>query len=311
MRAQHYTSARDVKHASDSLMPVTQPPPTAFSMIYATAKNGLFGLKACNPTHKEQSATYALPWSCKHDMKWFAKHTQKSILIMGRHTFESLPNGEPLKDRVHIVISMQKCINPSHTTYKLDHISATVSTTIVCPCCGCYYVSNLNEALDIGQFILSSSNNSKTTKELSQYSSIMVIGGAQLLETALKHNGLTKIYQTLIHYPPLNESKTSMSSSSSTSTVAAAAAAAVPSLQNNSTISVIHLSPTLVQPSQTCFDMIFAVVEKQCATIKPESISTNTTNPGTENKIIVDVTFRIWMKKSLRLHSNLLSLFKN
>lgn len=45
-----------------------------------------------------------IPWSVPEDLKYFSTMTQNSIIIMGRKTFESLPNG-PLKNRVNVVIT--------------------------------------------------------------------------------------------------------------------------------------------------------------------------------------------------------------
>ncbi|MBP5427631.1 MAG: dihydrofolate reductase [Clostridiales bacterium] len=39
------------------------------------------------------------------DMKFFKETTVGKVVVMGRATFESLPNKEPLKDRVNIVLS--------------------------------------------------------------------------------------------------------------------------------------------------------------------------------------------------------------
>lgn len=40
-----------------------------------------------------------------NDMANFKRQTLNSAVIMGRKTFESLPNNEPLKDRVNIIIT--------------------------------------------------------------------------------------------------------------------------------------------------------------------------------------------------------------
>ena len=45
------------------------------------------------------------------DMKFFKKITLGKVVVMGRETFESLPNKEPLKDRVNIVLSKNKNFN--------------------------------------------------------------------------------------------------------------------------------------------------------------------------------------------------------
>lgn len=45
-----------------------------------------------------------IPWHVPEDLKFFKDITMNSILVMGRKTFDSLPNG-PLRNRHHIVIT--------------------------------------------------------------------------------------------------------------------------------------------------------------------------------------------------------------
>lgn len=48
----------------------------------------------------------ALPWeNIPADMSHFIRLTKGCAMIMGRKTLKSFPNGEPLKDRYHIVLS--------------------------------------------------------------------------------------------------------------------------------------------------------------------------------------------------------------
>ncbi len=44
-------------------------------------------------------------WSIPGDMKFFRETTRGNIVIMGRKTLESFPQGQPLKNRVNIVIT--------------------------------------------------------------------------------------------------------------------------------------------------------------------------------------------------------------
>lgn len=39
------------------------------------------------------------------DMKFFRETTLNKVVVMGRTTFESLPNGKPLKNRINVVLS--------------------------------------------------------------------------------------------------------------------------------------------------------------------------------------------------------------
>jgi len=44
------------------------------------------------------------------DMKYFKEKTQGKIIVMGRTTFESLPNKNPLEQRINIVLTKNKKI---------------------------------------------------------------------------------------------------------------------------------------------------------------------------------------------------------
>ena len=46
-----------------------------------------------------------LMWSIPADMKFFRETTKGNIVIMGRKTLESFPQGQPLKNRVNMVIT--------------------------------------------------------------------------------------------------------------------------------------------------------------------------------------------------------------
>jgi len=50
-----------------------------------------------------------IPWYVPEDLKQFRKTTKNHIVVMGRKTFDSLPNG-PLKNRINVVIT-NKVIN--------------------------------------------------------------------------------------------------------------------------------------------------------------------------------------------------------
>lgn len=49
-----------------------------------------------------------LMWSIPADMKFFRETTKGNVVIMGRKTLESFPQGQPLKNRVNIVITRKK-----------------------------------------------------------------------------------------------------------------------------------------------------------------------------------------------------------
>jgi dihydrofolate reductase len=63
-----------------------------FELIVAISKNNIIG--------KNNQIPFYLP----EDLIKFRKKTTNSIIIMGRKTFESLPNG-PLSNRIHVVLT--------------------------------------------------------------------------------------------------------------------------------------------------------------------------------------------------------------
>lgn len=63
-------------------------------MIWAESVNGVIGVDN------------GLPWHIPEDLEWFKKHTLNKSVIMGRKTFESLPDKvRPLPGRENIVVS--------------------------------------------------------------------------------------------------------------------------------------------------------------------------------------------------------------
>ena len=46
-----------------------------------------------------------IPWKNKNNMQHFCETTAGHILIMGRKTFDSLPNSRPLNNRIHVVLT--------------------------------------------------------------------------------------------------------------------------------------------------------------------------------------------------------------
>lgn len=70
--------------------------------IAAVAKNGTIGNNG------------DIPWHCKDDLSFFKSVTKGNAVLMGRKTFESLPNG-PFEDRVNVVVSREhEPIEPPH-----------------------------------------------------------------------------------------------------------------------------------------------------------------------------------------------------
>jgi dihydrofolate reductase len=66
----------------------------SITIIAAVAENGVIGNKG------------KIPWYLPEDFKHFKKTTENQVVIMGRKTYESLPEKvRPLPNRVNIVVS--------------------------------------------------------------------------------------------------------------------------------------------------------------------------------------------------------------
>ena len=64
----------------------------------------------------------------KNDMENFKRVTDGNVVIMGSRTFESLPNGAPLKNRTNIIISHNHdySIEPSDNSFIVNSITEAV-----------------------------------------------------------------------------------------------------------------------------------------------------------------------------------------
>ncbi|ATG47543.1 dihydrofolate reductase [Celeribacter ethanolicus] len=62
-----------------------------------------------------------IPWEAPEDMRFFMRETMGGAVIMGRHTWDSLPF-KPLKNRLNLVVSSQ---GVDH-----EHVFATVEEAI-------------------------------------------------------------------------------------------------------------------------------------------------------------------------------------
>lgn len=65
----------------------------------------MFKIIACINKKRVLGNDGKLLYSIKNDLANFARMTKSNVVIMGRKTFESLPNGEPLKDRINIILT--------------------------------------------------------------------------------------------------------------------------------------------------------------------------------------------------------------
>lgn len=68
----------------------------------------MFKIIACINQKRALGKNGKLLYTIKNDLANFARMTKNNVVIMGRKTFESLPNGEPLKDRINVILTSDK-----------------------------------------------------------------------------------------------------------------------------------------------------------------------------------------------------------
>jgi dihydrofolate reductase len=78
-----------------------------YELIVAVNPDSIIGIT-------DSAGNQRIPWKNKEDMRHFRETTMGHILIMGRKTFESLPNG-PLPGRIHIVLSRTPELPQKHS----------------------------------------------------------------------------------------------------------------------------------------------------------------------------------------------------
>ena len=108
----------------------------------------------------------ALLFRYSDDLRFFKQHTQYKIIVMGRKTFESLPN--LLKNRIHVIITSDTSYDP-YSVYQKDDNSP------------CFVANSLDELFNMINIIVSSKDNSFTIDD------IWVIGGEQIYKSLLPY----------------------------------------------------------------------------------------------------------------------------
>ena len=70
-----------------------------------------------------------LLYHIKNDLANFKSMTVGNVIIMGRKTFESLPNGSPLKDRINIILTTdtEYGVEPADNVFITNSIEDTVN----------------------------------------------------------------------------------------------------------------------------------------------------------------------------------------
>lgn len=127
-----------------------------------------FKLIVCANTNMVIGNEGKLLYRIPNDLKNFKRMTINNIVIMGRKTFESLPNQKPLLNRINIIITRDE-------NYSVDSSFDNV-----------FIVHSIDEAIDI-------CNNFYPEKEW------FIIGGGSLYEQVLSDDLVDVVYLTVVN----------------------------------------------------------------------------------------------------------------
>jgi len=106
-----------------------------------------------------------LPWRLPRDMSRFVELTGNNIVVMGRKTWDSIPDKfKPLKRRINLVLSRDPEFKPE----------------------GCSVFSNLQTAI-------------RMVQELEPKKKIFVIGGESVYKEALRLGIVEQMFITMVH----------------------------------------------------------------------------------------------------------------
>jgi dihydrofolate reductase / thymidylate synthase len=113
----------------------------------------------------------AIPWNIPDDLKHFSKVTQNSVVVMGRKTWESIPESKrPLKNRINIVVTSDQTLLQDKSNENIIFVK---------------------HGVDLDHAVLTYSKSSE----------VFIIGGSMLYEQFIGSNPLLivdKIYLTVI-----------------------------------------------------------------------------------------------------------------
>lgn len=138
-----------------------------FSMIFATSENGVIG------------NNNKLLWQLPNDLKRFKKLTTNKIVIMGKKTFDSLPDGA-LPDRLNIVL----CNDDSEFIKSTPEIKTSNTGLVILP-----------DIQSVFNFVHNYELN-PTMKNIST-DEYFIIGGGAIYNLFLPY--VRKIYMTVVH----------------------------------------------------------------------------------------------------------------
>ena len=128
----------------------------------------MFKIIACINKKRVIGKEGKLLYTIKNDLINFKRMTIGNVVIMGRKTFESLPNGEPLKERINIIVT-------SNEDFSVDSKFSNV-----------FIVHSVEEAVELCDAFFSS-------KEL------FVIGGESIYQQFLDKGLVSEMRLTIVN----------------------------------------------------------------------------------------------------------------
>lgn len=104
------------------------------------------------------------------DMKFFRETTMGKVVVMGRKTLESFPNGLPLKNRTNIVLTSNReyCVNDAIVVYTLKELLEELKKyneediyviggesvyRMLLPYCDTAYITKIDQAFNADTFL--------------------------------------------------------------------------------------------------------------------------------------------------------------
>ena len=126
-----------------------------------------FKIIACFNKKRALGKDGKLLYHIENDLENFKRMTLDNVVIMGRSTYESLPNGEPLSDRINVVIT-------SNQEYCVD-----------CNYENVYIVHSIEDAVDLCEALFSD-------KE------VFVIGGGRIYREFLEKGLVNEMRLTIV-----------------------------------------------------------------------------------------------------------------
>ena len=134
----------------------------------------MFSLIAAIDSKSGIAKNGSIPWNCPEDLRHFKDMTTGHVVIMGRKTWESLPEKfRPLQNRINVVISANGLL-------KTEHIQTYPN----------FVFSSIDHVID----------HFSINKKQYANQKLFIIGGASIYNQFFKRNLIADVHLTMINY---------------------------------------------------------------------------------------------------------------